>query len=451
MLSKEKIKNILSIDLVRDSLKLSSSNILLFFLPLLVTPILSRIYTPESYGDWGIFSSTLIIISPILFLSYEWTIVRSQSDKDIPNLCVLCLLISLSILGFIGIVFYAGIFFNNTFFVGFPSPELFLWSLLIQIFSTIATNIANREKLYSTIAISNVIKGISQIIFRIIFGTLILIQTGLILGNFLSILLSTIYFLFIFRRKIGNSFFKTVKFREIKRLFILNKKFPLYDMPARLLEFSTGHLSLIILSLYFSKSDIGCYSMVTQFILLPITFIGSAISQVYYRQVSEVVDSTEMVSKITMRVAKITLMISILPMLFLSLGGDNIFEWFIGNEWKNIGNMALCLSLFSVPVILSEPLLPLYRATNTQDVRLKLGILIFTTSIGGLLIACLYCKNLYCVLLIYSIIFSVTRFIIYFDILSKAHLKFSNINKYAYFMIIGSYVIVAVRIYLIFN
>lgn len=51
-----KLGNIAKLQLVKDSLKLSSGNVLMYLIPMVVTPILSRLYTPEQFGEWGIFS-----------------------------------------------------------------------------------------------------------------------------------------------------------------------------------------------------------------------------------------------------------------------------------------------------------------------------------------------------------------------------------------------------------
>ena len=69
-----KITKVLQLPLVRNTLKLSSSSALLMLLPLIVTPILSRLYTPADYGDWGVFSSVFYVINSFLFLSYTFAI-----------------------------------------------------------------------------------------------------------------------------------------------------------------------------------------------------------------------------------------------------------------------------------------------------------------------------------------------------------------------------------------
>lgn len=56
---------------------------------------------------------------------------------------------------------------------------------------------------------------------------------------------------------------------------------------ARFLEFTVGNIVIIILSFFYGDNELGCFSMVMQFILLPIAIIGSAMGNVYYRELSD--------------------------------------------------------------------------------------------------------------------------------------------------------------------
>ena len=61
-------------------MKMSSSNILMFLLPVAVTPVLSRLYTQADFGEWGIFSSFVSILTIAIFAGYENTIVKAQEE-----------------------------------------------------------------------------------------------------------------------------------------------------------------------------------------------------------------------------------------------------------------------------------------------------------------------------------------------------------------------------------
>ena len=76
---KNHIKEISSSSLIRNSVKISVSNILMYMLPLFVTPILTRLYTPEAFGEWGVFSAFVAIANIGLFLGFENVIIQASN------------------------------------------------------------------------------------------------------------------------------------------------------------------------------------------------------------------------------------------------------------------------------------------------------------------------------------------------------------------------------------
>jgi O-antigen/teichoic acid export membrane protein len=242
-------------------------------------------------------------------------------------------------------------------------------------------------------SISIIINGLSQAILRIVFGLKQLFAVGLILGNVIAQVITTLYLIVKLRKFLGNSF-NNIKFSEIKRLAFVYKNFPLFDAPARLTEFAISHLPLIVLSYYWAREDIGSISMVVTLILMPISLIGSAMGNVYYKEISVAVGDEALISSITLKAAKITFFLSLLPILFLSFGGDKLLVILLGEKWEAAGKIALCLSIYSLPVILSEPLLPIFRALDKQKVRFKLNLMNLILSVGSLLVTPLFIKDL---------------------------------------------------------
>ena len=435
--SKERVKDILSLSVVRDSLKLSSSNILLYFLPLIVTPILSRVYTPTDYGEWGIFSSVYTIVNCILFLSYDNALVRTNKEEDIPNLCGLCIIVSTGLTGVLGLIFCLGNIVGIDFFVNFPRLDLLLLILLVSIAHNLNMNLANRYQKFFSMSVANIINGFSQAVFRIVFGTILVISSGLILGTVISLIVASIFLI--------HSFCK-INIKDIKRLAVENKKFPLYDAPSSFLNFSSGQLAIIILAIYFSRADIGCYSMIMQFVLLPIGFIGGAMAKVYYRKVSIAIDDPNQIRTITSQVSKISASLCLLPTIFLVLGGDLFLVWFLGDQWVTADVMALCLAVSSIPVILSESLLPIYRALNKQNVRFKYDAIMFASSIGSLFLVCYLTHNLFLSVLVARAAISIVRFTLFYNIMKLSGMTFSNIPKFFVVAVVFCYIGLFVRL-----
>ncbi|WP_321281277.1 oligosaccharide flippase family protein [Marinifilum fragile] len=441
-----KTKTIFESPLIKNTLKLSSSSMILMLIPFLITPILSRLYSPEDYGVWGIFSSVLYIVNSFIFLSYENTIVKSNDDKEIPDLIVLCLTISLSITIIVGLVFTLGKMMGIPFFVNFHSIPLLTSMLFITASYNIFNSIANRTKKYGAMSVSNVINGTSQAAIRVFLGKFPFVSYGLIVGNIISQFIATIYFVFPLRSYIQNYSTSSIKIAKIKLLAKKYKKFPLYEAPARFIEFAVLNLTIIILSNYFGKDEIGYFSMVIQFILLPITVFGSAMGSVYYRELSENLCDPEAVSLITRKVAKITFPISLLPILFLTFGGDKLLVFILGNKWIPAGSMAIIMSVFSVPVILAQSLLPAFKTLDRQEIRFKLNLLNFILAIGALIISAVYFDKINLVLFVYSILYALVQFIIYHKILKITNLRLREVSKYFMGSMLICYVLLLIRI-----
>lgn len=442
-----KIKTILLSSLVKNTLKLSSSSVVLMFIPLVVTPILARLYSPEDYGVWGVFSSVLSIVNSFIFLSYENTIVKTNDDKEVPGLIALCFLISSSIILLVTIFFSIGKTIGVSFFVNFQNIPLLATALFVTSFYNIFIITANRVKKYGAISISNIINGSSQASIRILLGLLPIVSYGLIVGNIFAQFIAVIYLIYPLHTYI--KMYSKEKFRmiSIKDLSIKYKKFPIYDAPAKLIEFSVINLVIIILSNYFEKEEIGYFSMVIQFILLPISVVGSAMGNVYYKELSENYYNPSAISSITRKVAKISFILSLFPILFLTFGGDKLLVLILGDKWIPAGSMALILAIYSVPVILSQPLLPAFRTLDRQEIRFKLNVLNFILAIGSLILSAIFFDNINVVLFIYSIFYALVRFWIYYKILKITNLNFKSVSKYFVVVIILCYLMLMARLY----
>lgn len=433
--------------LVKNTLKLSSSSVILMFIPIIVTPILARLYTPEDYGIWGIFASVLSIANSFIFLSYENAIARSNEDKEVPYLIILCFIISISITLLITFIFATGKTIGVPFFVNFQSVPLLSTTLFVSAIYNILNSTANREKRYGVMSIANVMFGSSQATIRIFLGTFPIISYGLIVGNIAGLFIATIYIIIPLLSYLKRYSTDRLTVENIKAIAIRYKKFPIYDAPARFVEYLALNLAIIILSNYFGKDEIGYFSMVIQFIYLPISLVGSSMGKVYYREVSENFHDPAALSSITRKVAKITFVLSLLPILFLTFGGDKLLVFILGDQWIPAGSMVLIMAIFSVPIILSQPLLPVFRTLDMQEIRFKLNLLNFILAIGSLILGAIFSDNIYIVLFVYSVSYASVQFVLYFKILRITKLHLYSVSKYFIEIIVVCYLMLLFRIY----
>ena len=424
------LSSIFRTSLLRDSLKLASSNLLMFLLPLVVTPILSRMYLPEDFGDWGVFSSTYTILNFVLFLCFEHTIIKVR-PKDFANAIALCCLTSLLIITLSFFVYFTGSALSIQFFTNFPCITFFFGYLIITAISTIFQNISNRLEMYWVMSLYFFITGIGQALLRITFGVEHIYKNGLIAGTVLAHVLSCLFIVtFVLRHYRTDSLSLKPSLKGIQNVAYENRKFPLYDAPATLLSFSAFNLPLIILSYYFAKAEIGCYSIIIHILLLPISLIGSAIGKVYFQRLTNNNTPTDNVTKISLEILRITTLLAIIPALFLLLGGDHIVVIFLGNRWATVGSIAICLSIWSIPTVLTQPMLPAFRAFNHQNKLLKYNSLDFIFGIGSIFAGCIAGWNLYLTLSIYVLSCVIVKFMMLGELLHSVGVSWSQAFKW---------------------
>ncbi|MBQ8713263.1 MAG: oligosaccharide flippase family protein [Prevotella sp.] len=409
---------------VRNAFKLSSSNALVYLLPIVVTPILSRIYSTEDFSEWGVFSSTFLIINSVIFLSYDNAIVKCEKEADIPVLFRLCLLLAMCNVILVFLIFKVGQHFHLSYFEAFPSLFLLILLLCIAPLVQLLYNVSNRYEAYSLMSYASIIQGAAQAVFRILCNGAKYFN-GLIVGSFLAYLSVCLTYIYGLRHHLATIFMAKMKWQHLTDVMAKYKKFPLFDAPGMLLETAIGNMSLILLSLYFAKDVVGCYSMIYQLILLPIIIVGSAVSKVYYKDIS-VAGSLQDISTITKKVVKISFVLSLLPILLLGCGGDYVLTWFLGEKWEAAGTLALCMSAISVPIILSGSLLPIFRRLDRQGTKFFFDLLCFIFGIGGLYAACLLQIDVYRSVLIYALLYSFVRYILFCTIVHTVKMKYSK-------------------------
>ncbi len=434
--------------LLLNTMKMSASNIVMFLLPVVVTPILSRLYQPSDFGEWGVFSSFVAILTIAIFAGYENTIVKA-SEEEVPYVSALCLTLGVLVSAATLLVFGWGRNRGMAFFDHFPSVGLLLAYLLAYAAHTVASNLCNRYGQYTHLALESVVLGGSQAAFRVLFGLVAVSAfNGLILGTTLAQLATFLFLLVCLVRTGKLRSLWAFNIRRIGAIVSRYRNFALYDAPSSLLCYAGFSVPLLVLVGYFDKSTIGCYSIILQLLLLPMTLVGSAIGRVYYEQLCTNRGQLEHWLRCTRQVGKVVALIAFVPMLVLACGGDKLVVVFLGSKWATAGDIALCLAFWSFPTILTQPLIPLFRFLNKQRVLFGYNLAYSLVAIGSIILGCELSHNLYHILTVYAVACSLVNLAMYFHILHLSGTGVAPFRRYMPLWVV-SVAILAVRIALL--
>ena len=364
---------------------------------IVLSPILSRIYSPLSFGDFAYFQSWVSIIGTLLFLRMEmsimtWTYKHRRQEIISFLLTVSVLLTLLSVFIFIGqskSLLWIALSFINTFFIG-----------INNLFYLIALKDGRANTCsYSRIGRS-VIFNSSCLLIGYLLG-----NNGfyIIVGHTPSLIIENIILIKDEFRTLLN--YRFLNLLKIKFYLRKNSNFIKWNMPNVALDLANDFGYMLLISHLFGKEIMGAFAMMYRIIKLPSSFIGSALYQYSFSQAATQKGN---VSKIVLKNYLFTFMIGLPFFLCIFIWGQDLFILFFGKMWKDAGTIA---EIFAIAYFLN------FLISSSSFVTIlynKMNIGFFLTLIDVILkIVCLFIGNYYHNWILAFILSSIEQCIIY--------------------------------------
>lgn len=364
--------------IVRNFTKLFSATILGQVITIVISPVLTRIYTPEDFGIYSLYLSITSILLVYTTGRYEYAFSTVKSEEDSINLLHLIIILSmlsslliglcLMILDSLGI----NIFKEKEFFVTLIPLTL----LVLGVFQAVNYYL-NRYKDFSAISKGRIVQSISNATISIIMGISSFQNIGLIIAHMSSFFINSFY------NSRRNELWKKIlyvkkyDFVNIKKIAVKYKEFPLLNSTSAFFDTIALQAPSLLIPYFFSPSILGLYSLTTKIAGLPISLISMAVAQVYLSELSEKERLGINVAGIVYKAAKILALIGLVPTIILFFIGPVLFSFVFGEEWAASGEFLQLLVFSYYMKFIISPLSMLFFIKN----KIKLLSYIQTTRV----------------------------------------------------------------------
>lgn len=318
-------------------------------LPLVIAPILTRLYTPEEFGSFALYTAIAAISGVIAAGRYEFAIMLPHDDRDAAKVTVLAILTALFI-GILILIFM--IFFNSEINRLARNNQIGHWLYLLPA-SIIFTGVHNalnywnnRKKKYRALAINRVIQSGGSASCQLILGSSVgLMGGGLIIGSLFGQFLS-ILSLVKMSWKEGVFHQKEIQLKSLLTMAKIYKKFPIYSAGGALVNAAASQLPIFFITKYFGVALTGAYGLTFKVLSMPMALISSSISQVVYQKIIVTHNSQpELLFSFILRLFGTLLIISLLFVGIVALFGRDLFIFFFGVNWASAADFAMPLSI----------------------------------------------------------------------------------------------------------
>lgn len=376
------MNNIKNSNFIKSIFQLAAGSIIAQIVTIACSPIVTRLFSVEDMGLYALILTISSIFGSVINGKYDYAIVSADDERDIYPLIGLSMIVTLVLSLIIGVGFTFYLFFNP-----FIWEKLGIWvylSIILLITNGVANVLVsynNRMKEY---------KIISQVyVQRTFIQNALLVLSGFFsfgaIGMLMSQLIGSLFGLKTQSKSLvldPRADFKTIfNLKEIKYSMKKYIDFPLYSLPANLVNNMSYSLLNFFISGLFGLKVLGFYSMTYRILGLPLSLISVNVSKVFFREAAEEIKETGGFSNSLKKSVLLLLPMAIPMFLILYFGGPILFSIFFGAEWYVAGEYAKILAfLFSVRLIVGAHT-PAFIVRGKQRLELIFQILFLISSI----------------------------------------------------------------------
>lgn len=329
-------------EFLRNVVTLMTGTAIAQAIPFLISPVLSRLYSPEDFAVLASFMSIAAVLGVVSTGRYELAIMLPRHDRDAREIIVLSLLITTSV-SLASLLLIA--VFKNGIVLFFDAPELDPWIFLIpvMVFSMGLYQTFNywstRNKTFGKNAVSRVSQSGALSVTQLLAGAFRLTPLGLILGQILGQLTAGIILSWKALRHFRD-FSRDVTWTGIKKNGRDYRNFPRINTPHAFMDTLKDHGIVMVIIYFFTKTILGSFSFAFRILKAPVGLIGNALYQVFYQRASRAVEEGTNLRTMVLRIYRNLFLIGLPLFGMLFIFTPDIFAFVFGDDYRVSGEIA---------------------------------------------------------------------------------------------------------------
>lgn len=367
----------------RSVLTVTSGTAVSQLVVILVSPLITRLYSPTDMGVLASYTSIASILGTVIAGCYNQAVVLPETKRQTNAVVFLGVIIAAIGCGLITVV---TIIFDDALInvLNLQSIQK-IWFYLLGVFvffigvDSVLNQYAIKNAHFKLIAATQVTQQVATNGLKVLLGFCKLGTFGLLASMFFGQIIRVVR---LFVREFKN-FFGTKddlpSKKDVKYVMGRYKKFPLVSSWSALLNAASVQLPVILFTSLFSPAVAGAYSLGHKILNLPISLISTSVNNVFLERMSKVKSDKSQLQETAYKIAKKMILISALGMSIITFHGKFLFSFVFGKDWALAGEYAQWLSIWLLFVFVSSPLTVIFTILEKQGSFLFVNIILFVS------------------------------------------------------------------------
>jgi O-antigen/teichoic acid export membrane protein len=349
--------------LLRATLTLMAGGALAQALPLLLGPLLTRLYTPTQFGLYHLFAAVAANVAVVACARYEHALPLAQDDDEARALVALCRRILLAVIGLAAVAALAwALYIGALWPLWLPAAVGALGGL------SLATLVAMRARRFGALATSRVLQHGGGAALQAAAGAAGAGLWGLIVAPIAAALAAMAWLRP--RREQGAKVPRSAIYAVARR----HRDFPLLNTPHAFMGALQDTLAVALIAAWQGPAAAGFWGLALRYLKAPATLVGSAVSQALYPALAAGGAATAQGRSAVRRVMRTLALLALPLVVLLWLFAPAAFAAAFGASWREAGELARALALYIGVHFVASPLSVATMAWGAQAWALKLSL-----------------------------------------------------------------------------
>lgn len=384
-----KLKHLSAKGFVRNVAMIATGAAIAQALTLLVAPLLTRMFSPEAFGLLGLFMAVAGVIGPSAALRYELAIPIARSERMANALLHLCLMVTAIMAAISGMI--AMILAHHIgSLLDAPALAPYLLLLPFHVFAMGAflalSQWAVRRQYFSLLARNPLTRAVATIAVQLGAGLAALGQGWLIIGFFVGHAAAALGLASRLVRREAQALrtprhLRASLFTAARRF----RRFPAFAAPQETINALSQQLPNLVLAAFFGPAIVGLYWLTLRVLQAPAQLVGQSVRQVFYQRICDLLNRGEAPLPLMAKTTIVLVLIGAPAFLPVIAFGPTVFSFVFGEEWRDAGEFARWVALWSWVGFANVPAVCGLQAMGAQKALLLWEIALFIFRNGGLL------------------------------------------------------------------
>ncbi|MCX5590193.1 lipopolysaccharide biosynthesis protein [Alcaligenes endophyticus] len=346
-------------------------------------PLLTRLYSPDSFSILAVYVAALTLISVISCLCFEYAIPLPKNKVTAAALVVLSLIsvIVITLLVCVIIMFFPSWINSLT----ENKINEFLWLLPLGVFAIGLYNALQywntREKNFTLISKTRITQSLSGTLVKLGVGAVSSgWPGGLVIGQLIA--QSAGFFSFIsVLLKNDLHIFRKVKSKHLRLAVKRYEKFPKFTTLEVFANAAGIQLPMLLIAYYAVGAEAGFLMIAMQLLSAPMGMISGAVAQVYLADAADKHHQGQL-SGFTKKIILNLLKVSIAPLSLVLLCAPILTPYVLGDNWARTGVLICWMVPWFLMQFITSPVSTSLYITNNQQLAFFLQLFGLVLRVG---------------------------------------------------------------------